>query len=272
MSPVTRPLVEFVGPQDVEPRLLALPAPFGTVEGRPYAGDPEAGDGAALVDLPAGWHGGGAAAGPLPFACELVAFDGGLAADGLALGRHGYLAAPAGTPAPALTTGAAPVRVWVDFIAGVTEALVVPGGEEGWTSEGGLVPGPPPGLTRKPIRGQFGVPCGFFIRIPAGWHEDRVEWHDCAEAALCLDGDLWNVRAHGGAGGTMRRGSYFWRPRHVLHSPMGSDTGCELYISVDGELYNHYLHSDGPPPGPPETRQPVEPEACPGREPGGAGA
>ena len=250
MSPITRPLVEFVSPQDVEPRRLALPAPFGEVEARPLAGWPGRGDGAVLVELPAGWTGGGAAAGPVPFAFELIALDGELHAGGAALGRHGYVSAARGEAAPALAvpSGGAPVRAWIDFIADVTETQVLPASEEGWTEEGGLVPGPPPGLARKPVRGRFGVPCGFFLRVPAGWREDRVEWHHCAEACICLDGDLWHNRANGGAGGVMRRGSYFWRPKHVLHSPMGSDTGCELYISVDGDLRNHYLHVDGPPP------------------------
>lgn len=170
MGPVTRDLVEFVDPEDVEPRRLALPAPFGVVDGRPLAGSATAGDGAVLVELPAGWTGGGAA-GPAPFAFELIALDGELSAGGVALRRHGYVAVPAS--------------------------------EDGWTASGGLVPGPPPGLARKPIRGQFGVPCGFFIRVPAGWHEERTEWHDSAEACIYLDGDL----------------------------------------------VNHYLHVDGPPPG-----------------------
>lgn len=249
MSPSTRDLVEFVSPQDVEPRRLALPAPFGAVSGRPLAGSPESGDGAVLVDLPADWRGGGDSVGSVPYAFELIVLDGELAADGAELGRHGYVGVPEGAHSPRLAVGSGPARVWIDFSADVTEPLVVPASEDGWTSGGGLVPGPPPGLTRKPIRGSFGVPCGFFLRVPAGWQEERTEWHDCAEAALCLDGDLWNVRANGGAGGTMLRGSYFWRPRHVLHGPMGSSEGCELYISVDGDLVNHYLHTDGPPPG-----------------------
>lgn len=250
MSPVTRDLVEFVSPQDVEPRQLRLPAPFGTVEGRPLSGDPEAGDGAVLVDLPAGWLGGGVSAGPVPFAFEVIALDGDVSADGAALGRHGYASAAAGAIAPALAVSAAgPARLFLDLVGDVTETKVVPASEEGWTEEGGLVPGPPPGLARKPVRGQFGVPCGFLLRVPAGWHEERVEWHHCAEACICLDGDLWHVRANGGAGGTMRRGSYFWRPKHILHSPMGSHEGCELWITVDGDLRNHYLHVDGPPPG-----------------------
>ena len=250
MSPVTRDLVEFVSPQDVEPRLLQLPAPFGAVTARPLAGRPEAGDGAVLADLPAGWTGGGAGAGPTPFAWELIALDGTVTADGGELGRHGYATVARGELPPALAVPAgAPARVWIDLNADVDATQVLPASEEGWTGAGGLVPGPPPGLTRKPVRGRFGVPCAFFLRVPAGWHEERVEWHDCAEACICLDGDLWHDRANGGAGGTMRRGSYFWRPPHVLHSPMGSNEGCELFISVDGDLVNHYLHVDGPPPG-----------------------
>ena len=256
MSPVRRDLVEFVSPQDIEPRDLLLPQPFGRVSGRPLSGDPEAGNGAALVDLPGGWTGGGTGAPLALHAFEVIALDGRTTANGVALGRHGYVSVPAGEQPPLLAAGDAlgndspyAARLFVDFVSDVTEALRVPASEDGWTTSGGLVPGPPPGLSRKQLRGELGVPCAFLLRVPAGWREDRVEWHDCAEACICLDGDLWHDRANRGAGGVMRRGSYFWRPQHVLHSPMGSETGCELFITVDGELYNHYLHVDGPPPG-----------------------
>ena len=81
MSPITRDLVEFVSPQDVESRPLTLPAPFGAVTGRPLAGSPEAGDGEGSV----------------PYAFELIVLDGELAADSAELGRHGYLGVPEGS-------------------------------------------------------------------------------------------------------------------------------------------------------------------------------
>ncbi len=56
------------------------------------------------------------------------------------------------------------------------------------------------------------------------------------------------MRANGGAGGTMRRHCYFWRPRRVLHSPMGSDEGAMSWVYVDGRLVNHFVEEEGAPP------------------------
>jgi hypothetical protein len=201
MSPMERDLVEFVCPDEVEPRPLRVAFADEPVQGKPLAGDVEAGNGAALLQLPAGWHDGGR---PTDRAFELVVLEGTLVVDGSPLAAHGYLSVAAGDRCPRLMSAEGGL-VWVDVIADVTETKVVPPSEEGWTDRGALVPGPPPGLTRKPIRGERDTARGFFIRIPADWREERTEWHDCAEACLVIEGDLWHVRANGGQGGTMRR-------------------------------------------------------------------
>jgi hypothetical protein len=243
MSPVERELIEFVCPDEVAPRPLRVPFADEPLPGRPLAGAVEAGNGAALIALPAGWRGGRTSG----HAFELVVLEGALDVAGDALPAGGYLSVAAGERCPPLACGDGGLA-WVDAIADVTETKVVPPSDEGW-SDRALVPGPPPGLTRRMIRGELDTARGFFLRIPAGWREERTEWHDCAEACLVIEGDLWHVRAKGGAGGTMRRHCYFWRPKHVLHSPMGSHDGAFMYISVDGQLVNHYLERGETPPG-----------------------
>ena len=62
---------------------------------------------------------------------------------------------------------------------------------------------------------------------------------------MILDGDLWHDRANGGAGGTMTKHCYFWRPPFVLHSPMGTSAGVSMFMTTDGPLVNHYVEDEG---------------------------
>jgi len=166
--------------------------------------------------------------------------DGEIEVDGVTLGRHGYVSAtPSQTPRLA-TRG--PARVFVDANADVVEARVAPMTADDWG------PTPLEGLELRAIRATLGRPCGFFLRVPAGWSMQMTEWHECAEAALMLEGDLWHVRANDGAGGTMREHCYFWRPPYLLHSPMGTDAGALMWVYVDGPLVNHFVEIEGGPP------------------------
>jgi hypothetical protein len=234
-----RALVEFVCPAQIAPAPLALPFSPVPLSARVLVGRPQDGDGAALVELPAGWRSLDATQHPF----ELIVLEGELRTGTEALRRYGYVSAVPGAPMPPLQAPG-PALAFVDAIADVERVAVIPAGEVGWTA-GNL-----PGLTRKMIRGELDGARGFFLRIPAGWSEQRTEWHDCAEAALQLEGDLWHVRANGGAGGTMRRHCYFWRPPRVLHSPMGSEGGSMAWVYVDGRLVNHYVEEEGGPPAP----------------------
>ena len=105
-----------------------------------------------------------------------------------------------------------------------------------------VVPHQANGRILQAVQTRSGVPAERFVSNVARYGSGP-EFHSCPEEIYVLGGDVT------GRFGTMTEGSYFWRPRHVLHSPMGSETGCELYITVDGDLRNHYLHVDGPPPG-----------------------
>jgi hypothetical protein len=229
----TRTLVEFVDGGTVAPRPLTPPFSATPLQARTLVGDLAAGDGAALVELPAGWSADGTTSSPL----ELIVLEGELHSNGRPLRAYGYVSLVPGDANPTLASPGGAL-VFVDANAEVRRPLVRPESEDGWE------PGALPGLQRKLIRGELDGPRGFFLRIPAGWSEHRTEWHDCAEAALQLEGDLWHARANGGAGGTMRRESYFWRPPRVLHSPMGSDDGSLSWVYVDGRLVNHYVEDE----------------------------
>jgi hypothetical protein len=233
---IERPHVEFVCPESVERMPLTVPFADDGVVGRPLVGDLALGDGAALLELPAGWE--ALARTSSPF--ELIVLEGEIEVDDTPLGRHGYLSA---TPShmPRLVARR-PVLAFVDALADVEHAQVIPMGEDGW--------GPTllEGLELRATRAELGRACGFFIRMPPGWSMAMTEWHECAEAALVLEGDLWHDRANGGKGGTMRKHCYFWRPPYRLHSPMGSDEGALMWIYVDGPLVNHFVEIEGGPP------------------------
>jgi hypothetical protein len=52
--------------------------------------------------------------------------------------------------------------------------------------------------------------------------------------AHCIEGDVWL-----GNSGTMRPGSYLWRPPFITHGPFYSGTGCLLFGWVPSTLVNH---------------------------------
>jgi hypothetical protein len=237
---IDRPLVEFVCAETLTWEPLTLPFGSQPVRGKRLVGDVTA-NGAAVIELPEGWRSDAPASAPF----ELIVLEGAVDAGGVHLDRHGYLSATAGDDVE-LSTPRGPVLAFVDVNGDVTEAQRRPFSEEGWTP-GGL--GQMPGLTRCIVRGTVDTARGFFLRVPANWSEQRTEWHDCAEAAFVLDGELWHTRANGGAGGTMRRHCYFWRPRHVFHSPMGTDAGTLFWVYVDGRLVNHFVEAGELPPG-----------------------
>ena len=245
MSPIEREHVEFVCPTQIEVAPLQLAFASAPIPARRLVGAPEEGNGAVIIDAPAGWTAGGARC---EHAFELLVLDGEIEVDGRRLGQYGYLSTPAGARCPALVAPA-DARLFVDFIADVTESALIEWDEEGWRErpdDGN--PAPAPGLMHRMLRGTHEGPRAFLLRIPPGWREERTEWHDCAEASIRLEGSLYSERFNDGAGGLMTRHCYFWRPKHGLHSPMRSDEGAFSMITVDGHLVNHYVEDEGLPP------------------------
>lgn len=101
----------------------------------------------------------------------------------------------------------------------------------------GRVPGPPPGLFSKVLRhdpatGERVFLCGCVRR----YVYPLIEYHDCAEEAYHIAGDM-----RMGTSGLMRAGSYFWRPPYVSHGPFYSREGMMALLTVDGPLINHFV-------------------------------
>jgi hypothetical protein len=195
------------------------------------------------VELPEGWLGRPADAAATGF--ELVVLEGELSDGANRLTPESYIAVPAGGSSTPLSCSI-PTTAFLDVSAQVKVQRVVRASDSGWSAP--RVPGPAPGLVHKLLRGDpLGGASAFLLRVPPGWSEVRTEWHECSEQCVILDGDLWHDRANHGAGGTMTKYCYFWRPPFVLHSPMGTTSGVSMFMTTDGRLVNHYVEEEGLP-------------------------
>ena len=99
------------------------------------------------------------------------------------------------------------------------------------------VEGPPPGLCVKMLRsveatGKFAA---LVSNVPR-FDYPKLEFHDCVEEIFCLSGDIWL-----GNSGTMRPGSYLWRPPFITHGPFYSESGCMFFLFCDETLINHFV-------------------------------
>jgi hypothetical protein len=121
-----------------------------------------------------------------------------------------------------------------------------------------IVPGPSPGLVRKLLRGDFETG----ERVALGsicprWDYPKLEFHDCIEEIYSLSGDLWL-----GNCGTMRAGSYLWRPPYITHGPFYSHEGGMFIVKVDNKLINHF--TDDPRSSPEQNRAQADREFAEG--------
>jgi hypothetical protein len=99
------------------------------------------------------------------------------------------------------------------------------------------VAGPPPGICVKPLRHveETGQLAALVASVPE-YDYPKLEFHDCIEEIYCVSGDIWL-----GNSGTMRAGSYLWRPPYITHGPFFSRGGCVLFLWVDETLVNHFV-------------------------------
>ncbi len=114
------------------------------------------------------------------------------------------------------------------------------------------IEGPPPGMCLKPLRHleETGERVALLSTVPQ-YSYPKLEFHDCIEEIYCVSGDIWL-----GNSGTMRAGSYLWRPPYITHGPFYSEDGCTLLLFVDEELINHFV--DDPRCSREENRRSVE--------------
>ena len=94
------------------------------------------------------------------------------------------------------------------------------------------ISGLPEGIVTKTLRWveETGELLALCAAVPR-WAYRRLEFHECCEEALKLRGDIWL-----GSSGTMRAGSYFWRPLCITHGPFWSQAGCLSLVYTDALL------------------------------------
>ncbi|MDC0073420.1 DUF4437 domain-containing protein [Alphaproteobacteria bacterium] len=70
--------------------------------------------------------------------------------------------------------------------------------------------------------------------IPS-YQESKVESHPVVQECFIINGEIDGNR------GKLIEGSYFWRPKDILHGPYGSKTGCTIFSrSIGGKLIVDY--------------------------------
>ncbi len=173
---------------------------------------------------------------------------------------------PAGTSQPAWVAGADGAELFLGARAATPDAIPGPGpcGSKGvalldterldWelAPEGPpeeQISGLPEGIVTKTLRWveETGELLALCATVPR-WAYPRLEFHECCEEAFMLRGDIWL-----GSSGTMRAGSYFWRPPYITHGPFWSQAGCLFLVYTDTLLVD--LVADGPLSTPDDNRR-----------------
>jgi ChrR Cupin-like domain len=258
---MARGWVELAHAPEIEP--VPLPAegwPVGA-EIRVLSQDTDSGAVTGLLRLPPGFRRG---PGHLKIESEFFLLSGSLRIGG-ALHEFGFYdyAPPGSTHEPWSTEAGCELLLMArngapDFVPlpgpdGVEGRIQLESEEMPWALS--HVPGPPPGLIHKVLRivDETGEMTVLACSVP---HYDypRLEFHDCVEEIYCVDGEIWLGNA-----GTMKAGSYLWRPPYITHGPFYSGPGSVILVWTPSTLINHYV--DDPSRTPEENRLQVLQEA-----------
>ena len=68
------------------------------------------------------------------------------------------------------------------------------------------------------------------------WDYPVIEYHSCAEELFLVDGDMWL-----GNSGTMRPGSYLWRPAYYTHGPFYTRSGAVIIAWLESAVDSQYV-------------------------------
>ena len=224
---MARPHIEFIESGDVPSEAVAE-GPLAGTSRRLLSRDDETGAWTGIVAFPAGFS---SDLGPLGRPVELFGLQGEVAVDGKELGAGAYAYVPSGGSRALTAAAGADVLVMVEpeTAASADGVEVVDTSTRRWTPPG-LDADVPPGIVIKLLRvdpdsGDWTWVAG----VAPGWQEERAEIHPTVEECLMLRGDILL-----GTRGTMRAGSYFWRPGMVEHGPMFSRDGGLFFFRTKG--------------------------------------
>jgi hypothetical protein len=251
---MSRGWVELAHAPEIEPAPLPADSWPAGAEMRVLSRDEESGALTGVLILPPGYRRG---VGHLPIESEFLVLSGTLRIGGTLreFGFYDY-APPGATHEPWATEAGCELLLMArdgapDFVPlpgpqGVEGRIQLESEEMPWTMS--HVPGPPPGLIHKVLRivPETGEMTVLACTVP---HYDypQLEFHDCIEEIYCVEGEIWLGNA-----GTMRAGSYLWRPPYITHGPFYSGPGSVILVWTPSTLVNHYV--DDPSCTPEENR------------------
>ncbi len=226
-----RPHLEFVQSQMLAWRPLEPQSGRAGVERKLLSADPDSGASSNIFRYPAGWQ----IAAPQRLGCaeELYVLWGDLRINAIDYGPGDYAYLPAGYSRHAM--GSVNGAVVVTFLearltpatadAPVAAGLIdcVRGNELPWgKAVGSELDTAAVGfklLRLDPDNGDRTWLLNIDVTPGEAFEINGVERHPCVEETFLLQGDMAMPM------GRMRTGAYFWRPPHIPHGPMGTQTG-----------------------------------------------
>jgi len=247
-----RPHVELIQEDDYVWHGAELVNGEGRASERRLSVDEEDGSSSLRIDFHTDW---GRGPGIHHANTEYYVVEGSMTYGGREMGKGGYVYAPKGVPAEAITfaegTKVLHYREYGDAGFDAVENLnaprwenahedviVVDSGVMNWDA----VPnaGPMPGLFIKYLH--VDPITGFYTRLvhsQEGWSDHRLAHHPCYEEAYTLQGHMeYNF-------GTLDQGTYFFRPARVKHGHFTTQEGGTTWLlRSDGELQNWYTQNE----------------------------
>ncbi|MER5423621.1 DUF4437 domain-containing protein [Streptosporangium roseum] len=242
-----RPHVELIHEDDYVWHAAELVGGEGRAGERRLSVDEEDGSSSLRIDFRTDW---GRGPGVHHADTEYYVLQGTMTYGGRRLGRGGYVHAPRGVPAEAITFtegtrilhyreyGDAGFDLHAARRPGARDDVVVLDTEAmRWDAVPN--PGPMPGLFIKYLR--VDPVTGFYTRLvhaQGGWSDHRLAHHPCYEEAYTVQGHMeYNF-------GTLDLGTYFFRPARVKHGHFTTmEGGATWLLRSDGELHNWYTQN-----------------------------
>jgi hypothetical protein len=247
-----RPHVELIQEDDYVWHGAELVGGEGRASERRLSVDEEDGSSSLRIDFHTDW---GRGPGIHHANTEYYVLEGSMTYGGRRIGKGGYVYAPKGVPADAITfaegTRILHYREYGDAGFDPVDSLAAPRWEgaredvividsEAMQWDAVPNPGPMPGLFIKYLH--VDPVTGFYTRLvhaQEGWADHRLAHHPCYEEAYTTQGHMeYNF-------GTLDLGTYFFRPARVKHGHFTSmEGGATWLLRSDGELFNWYTQNE----------------------------
>ncbi|MGI5489912.1 DUF4437 domain-containing protein [Microtetraspora malaysiensis] len=247
-----RPHVELIHDDDYVWHGAELVGGEGRASERRLSVDEEDGSSSLRVDFHTAW---GRGPGIHHADTEYYVLEGSMTYGGREIGKGGYIHAPKGVPADAITfaegTRILHYREYGDAGFDPVDSLDAPRwadaredvivvDTEAMTWDAVPNPGPMPGLFIKYLH--VDPVTGFYTRLvycQEGWTDHRLAHHPCFEEAYTTQGRMEY------SFGTLEQGSYFFRPARVKHGHFTTmEGGMTMLLRSDGELFNWYTQNE----------------------------